>query len=64
LQETDQFADGVVAVLWVAERELVVDRVVIATSDAGLGQVAGLLELVDDLPDRSFGDADGGGDVS
>jgi DNA-binding MarR family transcriptional regulator len=60
LQESDQFADGVVAVLWVAERELAVDLVVVATSDVGLGQVAGLLELVDDLPGRSFGDADGG----
>src|SRR5215217_4388353 len=64
LQESDQFADGVVAVLWVAERELAVDLVLVATSDAGLGQVAGLLELVDDLPDRSLRDADGRGDVS
>jgi hypothetical protein len=63
LQESDQFADGVVAVLWVAQRELAVDLVLVATSDAGLGQIAGLLELVDDLPDRSLGDADGGGDV-
>jgi len=64
LEESDQFADGVVAVLWVAERELAVDLVLVATSDTGLGQVAGLLELVDDLSDRSLGDADGGGDVS
>src|SRR4051812_1964579 len=52
------------AVLRMAERELPVHLVLVAASEAGLGQVAGLLELADDVPDRSLGDADGGGDVS
>jgi hypothetical protein len=64
LEESDQLSDSVVAVLRVAEGELAVDHVLVAASDAGLGQVAGLLQLAHDLPDRSFGDADGGGDVS
>jgi hypothetical protein len=64
LEEPDQLPDSVVAVLRMAQREFAVDLVFVAASDAGLGQVAGLLELADDLPDRSFGDADGGCDVS
>ena len=38
--------------------------VLVAAAVAGLGQVAGLLEFADDLGRRSFGDADGEGDVS
>jgi hypothetical protein len=64
LEEVDEFADGVVSVLWVAERELAVDFVVVAASDARLAQVAGFFEVADDLPDGAFGDVDGGGDVS
>jgi hypothetical protein len=63
LEESDQLTDGVVAVLRVAEWEFAVHFVLVAASDAGLGQVAGLLQLADDLPDGSFGDADGGCDV-
>jgi hypothetical protein len=40
------------------------DLVAVPTSDAGLGQVAGFLEVVDDLSGRSFGDPDAVGDVS
>jgi hypothetical protein len=64
LEEPDEFAGGVVAMERVAEREVAVDVVLVAASDAGLGQIAGVLELADDLRHRSFGDADGGGDVS
>ena len=38
--------------------------VLVAAAVAGFGQVAGLLEFVDDLGRGSFGDADGEGDVS
>ena len=47
-----------------AQREFVVDFVVVSASVAGLGQVAGSLEVADDLGRGSFRDADGGGDVS
>ena len=40
------------------------DLIPVATSHAGPGQVAGLLELVDDLDRRSFSDPDAFGDVS
>lgn len=63
-EEADQVADGVVAVLGVAQRKLVVDYVVVAAPVAGLGQIAGSLEIADDLRRGSFRDADGGGDVS
>jgi hypothetical protein len=48
----------------VAEGELVMDFVAVAASVACLREVAGLLEVVDDLRGCSFGDADGGCDVS
>ena len=63
LKEMDELADGVVAVVRVPEREFAVHLVGVATSDAGLGQIAGLFQLGDDLADGSFGDADVGGDV-
>ena len=63
VEELDQFADGVVAVQRVAERQFTVDRVAVATSDAGLGQIALSLEFLDDLAGRPFGDVDGRGDV-
>ena len=63
-EEADQVANGVVAMEGVAERKFVVDFVVVTASVAGFRQIAGLLELVDDLGRGSFRDADGGGDVS
>ena len=47
-----------------AKRELVVDFVLIAASVACLRQVAGALEILDQLSGRSFGDAYGLRDVS
>ena len=64
LEEADEFADSVMAVLRVAERELAMDLVLVAAPDASLGQITSLLKLVDDLPGRSFGDADGSRDVT
>jgi hypothetical protein len=40
------------------------DRVLVAPSVASLCQVAGLLEVVDDLGCGAFGDSDAVGDVS
>jgi hypothetical protein len=62
-EEADQVADGVVTVARVAKRKLVVDFVVVAASVAGFRQIAGSLEVGDDLCRGSFRDADGGGDV-
>ncbi len=63
-KEAEQFADGVVAVLSVAERQLFVYVVAVAASVADLREVAGLDEIVDDLRGRSLGYADGAGDIS
>jgi hypothetical protein len=63
-EEADQIANGVVTVEGVAKRKFVVDFVVVAASVAGFRQIAGSLELGDDLCRGSFRDADGGGDVS
>jgi hypothetical protein len=63
-EKTDQLADGVVAVLGMAKRELVVDFVLIAASLTGLRQVAGALEILDQLSGRSFRDAYGLRNVS
>jgi hypothetical protein len=54
----------VVAVLGMAKWELVVDFVLIAASLACLRQVAGALEVLDQLSGRSFRDAHGLCDVS
>jgi hypothetical protein len=62
-EEADQFADRVVLVLGVAERELIVDRVAVAAPDARLRQVAVVLQVSDDLRGGSLGDPDGAGDV-
>jgi SAM-dependent methyltransferase len=62
-EEPDQVADRVVAVPGVAKRKLVVHLVTVAASVAGLRQIAGVLEVVDDLCRRSFGDADRARDV-
>jgi hypothetical protein len=62
-EETDQVADRVMAVRGVAEREPIVHFVDVPTPVAGLRQVAGLLELADDVRDRSLSDADGLSDV-
>ena len=64
LEEFDELADGVVAVLWVAEGKLEVDVVMVAPPDARPREVAGLLEFVDDLGGGALGDADLDGDVS
>jgi hypothetical protein len=64
LKEADQVADGAMAVLGVAERELRVDVVAVAAPVARGGQVAGLLEVLDDLGCGSFGDGDLEGDVA
>jgi hypothetical protein len=63
-KEAEQFADGVVTVLSVAERQLFVDLVAVAASDADLREVAGFDEIVDDLRRRALGYADGAGDIS
>ena len=63
-EEADQVANGVVAVLGVAQRKLVVNFVAVATSVAGLGEIAGSLELADDLRRGSLRDADGDGNVT
>ena len=64
VEKADQVANRAVPVIGVAKRKLVVDLIAIASSVAGLRQVTGLLEVVDDLRCRSFGDSDGDGDVS
>jgi hypothetical protein len=53
----------VVAVLGVPERQLFVHLVSVAAPVAALRQVAGLLEVVDDVGRRPLGDANGGRDV-
>ena len=63
IQKADQLTDGVVAVLGVAKWELVVDFVLIAASQAGLRQVAGAFEILDQLGGRSFRNAYGLRDV-
>jgi hypothetical protein len=64
LEEADEFTDGVVAVQRVAKWKFVVDLVLVAASVARLGQVAGLLEIPDELGGGSFRDAEGLRDVS
>src|SRR5919199_1662212 len=58
LEEADQVADRVVAVLGVAEGELCVHLVAVTASFAGLAEIAGLLEVVDDLGRGPLGDPD------
>ena len=62
-EEADQVADGVVAVLGVSERQVLVYFVVVAAAVAALSEVAGLLEVVDDLRCGSLGDPDRVSDV-
>jgi hypothetical protein len=64
LKEAEQFADSVVAVPWVAERQLFVDDVAIAAAVADLRQVARLPQLADDLRCGSFCDPEGVGYVA
>ena len=63
VEESDQLAHRVVAVLWMAEGELVVNLVAVTTAGSGPGQVAGLLELADDVGCGALGDPDLDGDV-
>ena len=64
MEEADQLTDCVVTVPWMAKGKLVVDLVPVAASGACLGQVAGFLEIPDQLRGGSFGHADGLRDVS
>ena len=59
LEEADQLTDGVVAVHGMPKGKVVVDFVRIPAAVARLRQVAGLLEIFDELSGRSFRDADG-----
>ncbi len=52
------------AMLSMTKRKLVVNLVTVAASVPDLREVARLLEVADDPGDRSFRDADRGGDVS
>ena len=63
MEEPDELADGVVAVLRVAERELLVHLVAVPAALPDLRQVARLLEVGDDLCRRPFRDTDGRCDV-
>ena len=64
LQESDELADGVMSVPWVPEGKVEVDVVMVAPPHARPREVAGLLELVDDLGGGALGDPDVIGDVS
>jgi hypothetical protein len=64
LEEPDQLTDRVVAVLGMAKRELAVELVLVAASVTRLREVAGLLEIGDDVRHASLGDSDLGGYVS
>lgn len=63
IEEADQFAHRVVAVLRVAEGKLAVDFVAVTTAGSGPGQVTGLFELSDDVGGGALGDPDLDGDV-
>jgi hypothetical protein len=64
VEEAKQLANGVVAVPWVAERQLFVDDVPIAAAGTDLRQIARLDEIVDDLRGRSLGYPYRAGDIS
>lgn len=64
LEEPDQLTDRVVAVLGMAKRELTVELVPVAASVTRLREVAGFLEVGDDVRRASLGDSDCGGNVS
>lgn len=63
-EKADQLTDGVMAVLRMAKRELVMDLVTVAASMPCLRQVAGLLEVLDQLGGGPFRDAHRLRDVS
>jgi hypothetical protein len=64
LEKPDQLTDRVVAVVGVAKREFAVELVPVAASLTRLREVAGFLEVGDDLRRASLGDSDRGSDVS
>jgi hypothetical protein len=64
LEESDQLADRAVAVSGVAKGEFPVHLVAITPAVAGLGEIAGLFEVSDDLGCGAFGDADLDSDVA
>jgi hypothetical protein len=63
LKEANQLADRVVAVLGMPKRELTVELVFVAASVTRFREVAGLLEVSDDLRCAALGDSDRGGYV-
>jgi hypothetical protein len=58
LEEFQQVADRGMGVRGMTQRELIVHFVDVPTPVTDLGQVAGLLELADDVRDRSLRDPD------
>jgi hypothetical protein len=64
LEEPDQLADRVVAVLGMAKRELAVELVLVAASVTRPRDVAGRLEVGDDVRRASLSDSDCVGDIS
>ena len=63
-QKADQLSDRAVPVPRVPERQFFVNLVAVPASVSGLCEVAGFLEVVDDLRRRSLGDPDVGCDIS
>ena len=64
MKEGEQFPDRSVAVERIAEGQVAVHFVSVATSLAGLREVAGMDEVVDDLGSRSLSQTNDHGDVS
>jgi hypothetical protein len=62
--EGEQVGDGAMAFDGVAQRQIGVDLITVTASLAVAGDGAGLLEVLDDVLDGAFGDADAGGDVA
>jgi hypothetical protein len=63
LEKPDQVADGVVSMLGVTKGELVVHFVTVAAPVAGLRQIAGRFQVVEEVSHGSLGDADDPRDV-
>ena len=62
-EKADQLPDVVVAMPRVAKRKLAVNLVPVVSPHTRPGQVAGLLEVLDDLRRRALRDPDSRGDV-
>jgi hypothetical protein len=63
LEEPDQIADRVMAVLWMAERQFFVHLVVVPAPVARLGQIAGVFKIAHHVGGGSLSDTDGLRDV-